>query len=85
MLRLPVQLSESGKRTGYGVPSFSEQATGRSDLLNWNEAADLARQLQEICNGAIAEGGAQRTKDCIALARTGGNIEHPANRCWMLF
>lgn len=54
-LRLPVQLSESGIRIGYGVPSFSEQATGKSDSLNWNDAADLARMLDEICRGAIAK------------------------------
>ena len=73
-LRLPVQLSESGIRTGYGVPSFSEQATGESDLLSWNDAADLARMLEESCKGVIAEGGTRRAKECIALLAQAGSL-----------
>ena len=74
MLRLPVLLSDFGKPTGYGVPSFSEQATGRSDLLSWNDAANLARMLGEICKGVIAEGGTLRAKECIALLAQAGSL-----------
>lgn len=73
-LRLPVKLSESGVRTGYGAPSFSEQATGKSHSLNWNDAADLAQMLVEVCTGVIAEGGARRAKECIALLAGAGSL-----------
>lgn len=73
-LRLPVKLSELGRRTGYGTPSFSEQVTGKSDSLNWNDAADLARMLEEICRGEIAEGGIRRAKECIALLAGAGSL-----------
>lgn len=73
-LRLPVQLNESGARTGYEVPSFTHQATGESHLLNWDDAAALARKLEELGNGSIDEEGPRRANECIALLAQSGSL-----------
>lgn len=74
LVKLPVQMSKTFERIGYGEPSLRSEATGEVIHLTWAEAARLADQLGPLIGDAIGLGGPRRARQVVDLLSLGGQL-----------